>query len=177
MTVIYLSQHPAVKARLEAEVKQFIRKDEDYNEENLQRLEYMTACLKETLRYYGPANSILMRQVVKGHKMKGVDLVEGTLINPVSIGNHFNSAYFKDPHAWNPERWLDENKTMANPHVFLPFSSGKRNCIGQHLAMTEAKIVLARFVQRYDFEIKEEIKMKMVFMVAPLTFHTLLTRK
>lgn len=109
--------------------------------------------------------------------MKDVELVEGTLINPVFIGNHFNSAYFKDPYEWNPERWLNENKNMTNHHVFLPFSSGKRNCIGQHLAMTEAKIVLARFLQRYDYEIKEEIKMKMVFMVAPLPFPTLLTKK
>lgn len=177
MTIIYLTQHPAVKSKLEAEVAQFIRSDEDYSDENLQKLQYMTACLNETLRYYGPANSILMRQVTKNHNLKGVNIMEGTLINPVFIGNHFNSAYFKDPYEWNPERWLGENKTMSNSHVFLPFSSGKRNCIGKYLAMTEAKIALARFIQRYQFEINEEIKMRMVFMVAPLTFNTLLTKK
>jgi cytochrome P450 len=32
---------------------------------------------------------------------------EGTLINPIAIGNHFNSTYFKNPYEWNPERWLN----------------------------------------------------------------------
>lgn len=78
-------------------------------------------------------------------------MITGALINPEFIGNNFNSSYYKDPYKWIPERWLSENKILPHSHIFLPFSSGKRNCIGKHLAMTEAKIVLIRFMQRYNF--------------------------
>ena len=46
MTIIYLHQHPAAKEKLENEIKQFIKSDEDYNDDNLKNLEYLTACLK-----------------------------------------------------------------------------------------------------------------------------------
>jgi hypothetical protein len=35
----------------------------------------------------------------------------------------------------------------------MPFASGRRNCVGQSLALLELKIVVATLFYSYDFEI------------------------
>jgi cytochrome P450 len=36
--------------------------------------------------------------------------------------------------------------------MFIPFSVGKRNCIGQNLAMLELRVLIANMIKYYDFE-------------------------
>lgn len=41
---------------------------------------------------------------------------------------------------------------------FIPFSAGGRNCIGQHMALIEAKIILAHVLRMFDLYIREGVK-------------------
>ncbi len=36
--------------------------------------------------------------------------------------------------------------------MFMPFSLGKRSCIGQNLALLELKVILANIIRNFDFE-------------------------
>ena len=38
----------------------------------------------------------------------------------------------------------------------MPFSLGKRSCIGQNLALLELRVIVANIVRYYDFELTEE---------------------
>ncbi len=46
-----------------------------------------------------------------------------------------------------PERWLGEGVDSSN---LLSFSSGARNCLGQHLAMIEAKSIMIQMLRNYE---------------------------
>ena len=56
---------------------------------------------------------------------RGYDLPKGTVVIPNLYQSHIDSAIWKDPFAFNPDRWLDaENKIKSNP-AFIPFSVGR----------------------------------------------------
>ena len=79
-------------------------------------------------------------------------VVAGTSV----IANLYSSCYdeelYPDPHAFKPDRFLDEQGTFIKPtgKQMLPFSIGKRVCLGESLARTEIFMTLVSFVQRFE---------------------------
>lgn len=69
---------------------------------------------------------------------------------------HRDNKYWKkkDADAFRPERWLNDELTTDVP-CFLPFGDGPMNCIGQKIALTEIKTVLAVLVRKWRFELVE----------------------
>lgn len=68
----------------------------------------------------------------------------------VNVGLHRSEAYWPDPGAFRPERYLDGS---WNKDAWVPFSKGVRNCIGQELAVMESKVILAMTLREFDFQV------------------------
>ena len=57
-----------------------------------------------------------------------------------------------DATTFNPDRWLDDTYMSSIPvGAYRPFERGPRNCIGQDLAMLEAKVALAMVARAFEF--------------------------
>lgn len=57
--------------------------------------------------------------------------------------------YFKDPNDFDPDRFINTNENI-NPYVFIPFSAGSRNCIGQKFALLEVKSTISKILRYYE---------------------------
>ena len=53
---------------------------------------------------------------------------------PLPTGMHHDERYFKDPHAFKPERWVDDVEAVLEPAAWMPFGAGPRRCPGERLA-------------------------------------------
>lgn len=110
-------------------------------------LEYTQAVLKEALRRYSIV-PVVTREVMEDDVLGGFEIPKGSKVVVAIDAVHHDPKVWKDPEAFKPERFL---APLPHPYAFLPFLMGPRNCIGEHFSLIEAKIVLARLVQRFRF--------------------------
>lgn len=109
--------------------------------------------INESIRLYPPA-SILPRMAFQDIKLGDLHIPKGLSIwIPVLAIHHDEQFWGEDVNLFNPARFQTRSSSLHGH--FIPFGGGPRNCIGQSLAMMEAKIILAMLVSRFSFTISE----------------------
>ena len=172
--VYVLGKHPEVYKTLMEELGKNSNAIEKNDFDVIRNLEYLNAVIKEGLRYVTPASEAFGRVAIKDHKLGDLFIKKGTNIVLGMSLNSFDPSIFREPFVFRPERWVKghemfENAEEKNPYCYLPFSAGARNCIGQHMAILEAKIILAKFLIKFEFEmkVKEPITWVLRFVTEP----------
>lgn len=85
--------------------------------------------LDEVLRLY-PAGWLGSRVAVRDAAPAGVPVPAGTLVLYSPLLTHRDPTLWPEPDAFRPERFAEGRPAWA----FLPFSAGRRTCLGAHLA-------------------------------------------
>lgn len=118
----------------------------------------VTMIFNEVLRLYPPATAVI-RAISKDTKLGNLTLQAGMLlIIPTLIVHHDHEIWGKDAEAFKPERFSGVSTATKGKFSFFPFGGGPRICIGQNLAMIEAKMAIAMILQRFTFELSPSYK-------------------
>ena len=105
-------------------------------------LPYLDMVVSETLRMY-PILPMIERMAMENYRIPDSNLVieKGTPLFIPLLGLHYDSKYYSNPDVFDPERFSKENKQSLNPHVYMPFGAGPRNCIGK-IFENSSKIII-----------------------------------
>ncbi|XP_038044316.1 cholesterol 24-hydroxylase-like isoform X2 [Patiria miniata] len=148
--LVELGHHPDVMHRLKTEAVAVMGDNDYVAYSDLGKLDYMMMVLKETLRLWPPAFST-SRDLGYDVEVRGYTVPAGTTVwlNAYVMGR--NGEYFKNPLDFDPDRFKDnEDKTL---YAYFPFSLGHRSCIGQPFALIEARVIMAKLLKKFDFEL------------------------
>ncbi|MCJ1251932.1 hypothetical protein MMC30_009170 [Trapelia coarctata] len=122
-----------------------------------QKLPYLQACVKETLRIFPAIPWNLPRVVPKeGLTIAGHHFKAGTIlsVNPWII--HRNQSLFgKDACIYNPERWLDPEHSKAIEKYLIPFGLGYNSCPGRNVASLELNKITATLIRDFELRLAE----------------------
>jgi cytochrome P450 len=158
MGLFFMMTNPRVWQRLSEELKQV--ETSPISDKEAQRLEYLQACLKESLRIWPPVSGMTGKVVPEGGAhLLGQFVPGGTCINTSVWAVQRNTAiYGSDVEAFRPERWLPGgspglNIDEMNATVDLVFSYGKMACLGKPIGMIELRKTFAELVRRYEMSI------------------------
>jgi cytochrome P450 len=146
-----LSQHPQVETRLQAELDSVLGGRAPVHDD-LTKLTYTRMVIDETMRIY-PAVPAIERESIEADTLAGVDIPKGALILICPWVVHRHLKLWKDPGKFDPERFSPEQSAARSRFAFLPFSGGKRICIGAAFATAEATILLASLAQHYSLRL------------------------
>ncbi|KAI0880464.1 cytochrome P450 [Annulohypoxylon maeteangense] len=169
----YLTRHPDVYARLAAEIRTtFTSSEAIAGGPQLSSCKYLRAVIDETMRVAPPTTATPWREddVYSATRPRSDSpwVVDGHVIPPgVAVGVSpysmlHNEAYFPDPFAFRPERWLDgedgkdgafnEETRAIMRRAFVPFALGDRACAGKAMAYLETSLTIAKTLWYFDFE-------------------------
>jgi ent-kaurene oxidase len=70
-------------------------------------------------------------------------------------GCNMNKNDWDEPEEWKPERFLDGRFEAADVYKTMAFGAGRRACAGSLQAMNISCISMARFVQEFEWRLKE----------------------
>lgn len=143
-----LCNHPDVYAAVQREVDAL---DGDPTFDDLPRLGLTLRVFKEALRLYPPVY-FFARQAVEATSIDGYEVPRDTvvLISPHAL--HRRTDVFVHPERFDPDRFLPDAEARRHKLAWLPFGAGPRVCIGNHFAMMEAELVLAKMLRDVSFE-------------------------
>ena len=84
----------------------------------------------------------------------GYDIPKGILVMSNVYSMHFDEKEWDDPHAFLPERWIDQNtgEYIFQENGFIAFSIGRRSCIGESFAKLELHMLITMILQRYTLK-------------------------
>lgn len=149
-----LLRHPSIMKKLQDEVRGILKESHQITDDDLEKMHYLKAVIKETLRFHTPIPMLVPRIAREDVEIKGYDVVGGTMviINAWAIG--------RDPHCWDepekfkPERFLNSAiDYKGTDFKLIPFGAGRRGCPGISFAMATNEFVLANIVHKFDWEL------------------------
>jgi cytochrome P450 len=70
---------------------------------------------------------------------------KGTILHPNMHDMHHYEKAWRDPFAFNPDRFEDSDSNKSNIEGFTwsPFGNGARKCIGMNFSLTEQRVLLS----------------------------------
>lgn len=141
-----LALHPEAEKKLHSELERLggIAPTVD----DLPRLPYTDAVLKESMRLYPPGWAI-GREVIEDCEIGGYHVPAETQIFISQYVVHRDPRFFEKPNSFDPDRWTNGLEKRIPKYAYFPFGGGPRLCIGQSFARMEAILLLATIAQRF----------------------------
>ncbi|KAK1216896.1 hypothetical protein PQX77_020472 [Marasmius sp. AFHP31] len=102
----------------------------DLRYHELERLEYLTAVIKESIRCADGIVTPMPRVALSEATVCGLNVPPQTTVSTGSTFVHRNPKIYPDPYKFRPERWLDPGMKAVESRFFVPFSKGPRSCLG-----------------------------------------------
>jgi cytochrome P450 len=141
-----LARTPEMFARVRAEVDAALEAGVPRNPKSLA---YTRQVFMESMRMY-PSTIWLPRNATEDATLAGYSIPNGTAVLCSTYLVHHDPHAWDEPERFDPERFAEDSSQPRSRHAFMPFGLGQHMCIGQHLAMMEGPLAIARIVQRWD---------------------------
>jgi len=159
-----ISQHPEVDQKLSDELDTLTSCSELVD---LPKFPYTRQIIDETMRLY-PAGWLLTRKALRNDQLGEYFVPAGTeiYVPPYFIQRH--PDLWEEPDRFNPDRFRPDNAKRRHRLATIPFSTGPRNCIGEHFArmemqvhlMTIARSLRLRYIPSRPIELEADVNLR-----------------
>ncbi|PSR96729.1 cytochrome P450, family 71, subfamily A protein [Actinidia chinensis var. chinensis] len=149
-----LLRHPLILKKLQNEVREIAGAKRTITEDELEKMPYLKAVIKETLRLHPPVPLLVPRESMRDTQVMGYDIAARTQVftNVWTIGR--DPSLWARPDEFWPERFMDSLVDFrGHDFEFLPFGAGRRGCPGIQFAMSVDELALANLVGNFDFSL------------------------
>uniref|UniRef100_A0A3P8P580 Cytochrome P450, family 2, subfamily P, polypeptide 6 n=1 Tax=Astatotilapia calliptera TaxID=8154 RepID=A0A3P8P580_ASTCA len=149
--LLYMIFYPDIQERVQAEIDAVIGSSRQPSMADRENMPYTDAVIHEIQRVGNIIPLNLAHSAIKDTTIDKYTIPKGTIILASLDSVLHDESMWETPHSFNPEHFLDQDGKFRKREAFLPFSAGKRVCIGEQLARMELFLFFASLLQRFSF--------------------------
>ncbi|XP_075280489.1 cytochrome P450 2J2-like [Opisthocomus hoazin] len=150
--LLFMAIHPEIQARVQAEIDAVIGQVRQPALEDRSNMPYTNAVIHEVQRKGNILPFNVPRMSTKDTVLDSFHIPKGTtfLVNLTSV--MFDKDEWETPDSFNPEHFLKDGQFWKR-ESFMPFSIGKRACLGELLARSELFLFFTSLLQKFTFQV------------------------
>ncbi|XP_029988172.1 cytochrome P450 2J6-like [Sphaeramia orbicularis] len=158
--LIYLIKNPHIQDKVHAEIDRVMGQNRPPTMADKPDLPYTDAVIHEMQRMGNivPLNGL--RKAAKDTILGGYFIPKGTSVMPNLTSVLFDKSEWETPNTFNPEHFLDAEGKFVRRDAFLPFSAGKRACLGEGLARMELFLFFVSLLQKFNFSTLDGVELR-----------------
>ncbi|TDH08371.1 hypothetical protein EPR50_G00096620 [Perca flavescens] len=157
--LVFLIKNPDIQNKVQAEIDRVIGQTRLPRMADRPNLPYTDAVIHEIQRMGNivPLNGL--RMAAKDTTLGGYIIPKGTSLLPNLTSVLFDKTEWETPDTFNPGHFLDAEGKLVKRDAFLPFSAGKRVCLGEGLAKMELFLFLVGLLQKFSFSVPDGVEL------------------
>ena len=122
------------------------------------RLPLLEAAIMETMRFGTLAPLGMVHRTVEDTSFQGYHIPANTIVMSNIAAVHMSKELWGDPENFRPQRFLSSCGTKTvNFKYFLPFSHGRRKCVGEALARNELFLFSTIILQQFSVQLEKPL--------------------
>ncbi|XP_032969242.1 cytochrome P450 2J2-like [Rhinolophus ferrumequinum] len=149
--LLFMALYLEIQEKVQAEIDTVIGRSQPPSMAARESMPYTNAVIHEVQRMGNIIPLNVPREVTVDTTLAGYHLPKGTIILTNLTALHRDPTEWATPDTFNPQHFL-ENGQFKKREAFLPFSIGKRACLGEQLAKTELFIFFTSLLQKFTFK-------------------------
>ncbi|XP_078496966.1 cytochrome P450 2D15-like isoform X2 [Lissotriton helveticus] len=154
--LLYMMLYPDIQRRAQEEIDQVIGREGKPTMDDRANMPYVNAVIHEIQRYSDITPLSVPHMTSRDTEVDGFFIPKGTtlMFNMTSVLK--DESIWARPYQFYPEHFLDDDGQFIKREAFLPFSAGRRVCLGEQLARMELFLFFTTFLQQFTFFIPRD---------------------
>ncbi|XP_060128278.1 cytochrome P450 2K6 [Zootoca vivipara] len=150
--LLLMIKYPEIQNKVQEEIAKVLGSSQPRIEHRT-KMPYVDAVIHEIQRFADIIPTNLPHATTVDVTLKGYFIPKGTHILPLLTSVLHDESQWEKPYQFYPEHFLDSEGKFMKRDAFLPFSAGRRACLGETLAKMELFLFFTSLLQRFTFRL------------------------
>ncbi|XP_017282864.1 cytochrome P450 2K1 isoform X2 [Kryptolebias marmoratus] len=148
--LLLMAKYPNIQDQVQEELRRVIG-DRQVQVSDRKNMPFTDAVIHETQRLGNIVPAALPHKTSKDFSFHGYFIKKDTTVYPLLTSVLNDPAEWEKPHTFHPAHFLDKDGNFVKRDAFMPFSAGRRICLGESLARMELFIFFTTLLQHFTF--------------------------
>uniref|UniRef100_A0A3B3BU19 Cytochrome P450 2K1-like n=1 Tax=Oryzias melastigma TaxID=30732 RepID=A0A3B3BU19_ORYME len=148
--LLFMAKYPHIQERVQEELNQVVG-SRQVRIEDRKNLPFTDAVIHESQRLANIAPMAIPHTTSKDVIFQGYFIKKGTTVLPLLTSVLYDESEWESPRTFNPSHFLDKEGKFIKRDAFMPFSAGRRVCLGESLARMDIFLFFTSLLQHFSF--------------------------
>ncbi|RVE69525.1 hypothetical protein OJAV_G00078880 [Oryzias javanicus] len=148
--LLFMAKYPHIQERVQEELNQVVGSRQVCVQDR-KNLPFTDAVIHESQRLANIAPMAIPHTTSKDVTFQGYFIKKGTTVLPLLTSVLYDESEWETPLTFNPSHFLDKEGKFIKRDAFMPFSAGRRVCLGESLARMDIFLFFTSLLQHFSF--------------------------